>query len=113
MLQILDLPQHDNSIESYEIHSYNPYNNSFKENDEIRIPIHQQDLYVLQSGSSIYIEGLVNVTEKDSAGKFQHKEINFINNPILYLFQDVKYELNGIEIDRIKNAGITTTMKSY
>lgn len=113
MLQILDLPQHDNSIESYEIHSYNPYNNSFKENDEIRIPIHQQDVYVLPSASSIYIEGSVRVTEKDSTGKLIQKDVNFINNPFAFLFQDIRYELNGVEIDRIKNVGITTTIKSY
>lgn len=113
MLQITDLPHHDNSIESYEIHSYNPYNNSFKDNDEIRIPIHQQDIYVLPSGSSIYIEGYVKVTSKDASGKLEKKIVNFINNYILYLFQDIRYELNGVEIDRIKNAGITTTMKSY
>lgn len=31
----------------------------------------------------------------------------------MFLFQDIRYELNGVEIDRIKNAGITTTIKSY
>lgn len=110
MLQITDLPHYDNSIESHEIHSYNPYSNSFKDNDEIRIPIHQQDTYVLPSGSSIYIEGYAHVIGKDPTVK---KEINFINNPLLYLFQDIRYELNGVEIDRIKNAGITTTIKSF
>lgn len=113
MLQIMDLPQHDNSIESYEIHSYNPYTTSFKENDEIRIPIHQQDLYLLPSGSSIYIEGYASVSSKDPAGKIVKKDVVFINNPMSYLFQDIRYELNGVEIDRIKNAGITTTLKSY
>lgn len=113
MLQIGDLPQHDNSIESFEIHSYNPYNPSYKENDEIRIPIHQQDVYVLPSASSIYIEGYVSVTGKDALGKNIQKDIEFINNPISFLFQNIKYELNGVEIDHIKNAGITTTMKSY
>lgn len=111
MLQITDLPHHDNSIESYEIHTYNPYSNSFKDNDEIRIPIHQQDTYVLPSSSSIYIEGYASILSKDPAVK--KKEINFINNPLLYLFQDIRYELNGVEIDRIKNAGITTTIKSF
>lgn len=113
MLQITDQPQQDNSIESYEIHSYNPYNNSFKENDEIRIPIHQQDVYVLPSASSIYIEGYASVFSKDAAGKQIQKNINFVNNPILFLFKDIRYELNGVEIDQVKNAGITTTMKSY
>lgn len=113
MLHITDLPQHDNSIESYEIHNYNPYNNSFKENDEIRIPIHQQDLYVYPSASSIYIEGYVSVFSKDITGKITKKDVNFINNPFCFLFEDIRYELNGVEIDRIKNAGITTTLKSY
>lgn len=110
MLQITDLPCQDNSIESYEVHSYNPYNNSFKDNDEIRIPIHQQDIYVLPSASSIYIEGFAHITSKDPTMK---KDINFINNALSYLFQDIRYELNGVEIDRIKNTGITTTIKSY
>lgn len=113
MLQVTDIPYHDNSIESYEIHSYNPYNNSFKENDEIRIPIHQQDVYVLPSGSSIYIEGYAKVTTTDATGKVTAKNIKFTNNPVLFLFQDIRYEINGVEIDHIKNAGITTTMKSY
>lgn len=113
MLQITDLPHYDHSIESYEIHSYNPYNNSFKDNDEIRIPIHQQDAYVLPSASAIYIDGRVTVSGADAAGKISKKDVNFINNAILFLFQDVRYELNGIEIDRTKNAGITTTIKSY
>lgn len=113
MLQITDLPQHDNSIESYEIHTYNPYNNSFKENDEIRIPINQQDVYVLPSASSIYIEGYASVFTKDVSGKITRKEIELVNNPFLFLFQDIKYELNGVEIDHVKNAGITTTIKSY
>lgn len=113
MLRITDLPHHDNTIESYEIHSYSPYNHSFKENDEIRIPINQQDIYVLPSASSIYIEGRANVYTEDAAGKITAKNVNFINNPILFLFQNIRYELNGVEIDHIKNAGITTTMKSY
>lgn len=111
ILNVTDEPEFDNSIEGYEIHSYNPYNNSFNENDEIRIPIHQQDIYVLPSASSIYIEG--RAFEKDISGKDIQKSVNFTNNPFLFLFQDIRYELNGVEIDRIKNAGLTTTIKSY
>lgn len=113
ILDIAESPQFDNSIESYEVHSYNPYNNNFKENDEIRIPIHQQDIYLLPSASSLYIEGYISVMEIGADGKLAPKSINLTNNPILFLFQDIRYELNGVEIDRIKNAGITTTMKSF
>lgn len=113
ILQINNLPQFDNSIESYEVHTYNPYNNSFKENDEIRIPIHQQDVYILPSASSIYIEGIATVSQRDDTGKVIKKNVNFTNNAISFLFQDIRYEMNGVEIDRVKNVGITSTMKSY
>lgn len=89
----------DDSIESWEIHTYNPYNNSFNNNDEIRICINRQDLIVLPSESQILVEGNVN------------KDCAFVNNGPTFLFQDVRYELNGVEIDRTKNCGITTTMK--
>lgn len=113
ILQVNNIPQFDNSIESYEIHTYNPYNNSFKENDEIRIPIQQQDVYILPSASSIYIEGTVDVTHKDAQGKKVKKNVDFTNNAVSFLFQDIRYEINGIEIDRVRNVGITSTMKSY
>lgn len=111
ILQISDLPHFDNSIESYEIHTYSPYNNSFKENDEIRIPIHQQDVYILPSASFIYIEGKVTIIGKDL--KPIITPVEFTNNAMMFLFQDIRYEINGVEIDRIKNPGITTTIKSY
>lgn len=113
ILNLKETPLNDNSIESYEVHTYNAYNDSYRENDEIRIPIHQQDLYVLPSASSIYIEGSVKVYGKDETGKMVSKDYQPTNNFLLYLFQEIRYELNGIEIDRIKNAGITSTMKSY
>lgn len=113
ILHVTDDPQFDNSIESYEIHTYNPYNNSFNENDEIRIPIHQQDIYILPSASALYIEGFFSVTAKDVAsGKSKQKKFKLTNNAISFLFQDIRYEMNGVEIDRIRNVGITTTMKS-
>lgn len=113
ILQIADQPQFDNSIESYEIHTYNPYNNSFNENDEIRIPIHQQDIYLFPSASAIYIEGNFSIQAKDAvSGQMKKKKVKLTNNAISFLFQDVRYEMNGVEIDRIRNAGITTTLKS-
>lgn len=89
----------DDSIESIEVHPYNPYNDSFKNNDVINICINRQDLMVLPSQSQLLVEGTIN------------KECTFVNNGIAYLFQDIRYELNGVEIDRLKNCGITSTMK--
>lgn len=110
ILDISSLPTFDNTIDSIEYHSYKPYVTSFNRNDEIRIPINQQDLYILPSASTLYLEGTVNIVKKDSKQKVT--SVEFTNNPLLFLFQDIRYELNGVEIDRLKNAGITTTMKS-
>lgn len=101
----------DNSIQSIEYHSYKPYVSSFGENDEIRIPINQQDLYVLPSASTLYIEGTVDVYKTEPRTHITN--VHFTNNAVLFFFQEIRYEINGIEIDRIKNAGITTTMKSF
>ncbi|KAL0850900.1 hypothetical protein ABMA28_006809 [Loxostege sticticalis] len=111
ILNITQQTSYDNSIESFEYHSYKPYVTSFNKNDEIRIPINQQDLYVLPSLSSLYIEGKVIVY--NSTTKEKVSNVHFVNNPALFLFQDIRYELNGVEIDKIKNAGVTTTIKSY
>ncbi|XP_047039148.1 uncharacterized protein LOC124644014 [Helicoverpa zea] len=110
ILDVLSAPTYDTTIEGIEFHSYKPYVTSFNRNDEIRIPINQQDLYILPSASTLYLEGTVIVSKKDTKDKVT--SVHFTNNALLYLFQDIRYELNGVEIDKIKNAGITTTMKS-
>lgn len=110
ILDILSVPSYDNAIDGIEYHSYKPYVTSFNRNDEIRIPINQQDLYILPSASTLYLEGTVNVHKGEK--KDRVTSIEFTNNPLLYFFQDIRYELNGVEIDKVKNSGITTTMKS-
>lgn len=110
ILEILSAPTYDNTVEGIEFHSYKPYITSFNRNDEIRIPINQQDLYILPSASTLYLEGTIIVSKKDS--KEKASSVFLTNNFLLYLFQDIRYELNGVEIDKIKNAGVTTTMKS-
>lgn len=55
ILNSSDYFSYDNTIGSFEFHSYKPYVTSFNCNDEIRIPINQQDLYLLPSASTLYI----------------------------------------------------------
>ena len=35
------------------------------------------------------------------------------NNYIAFMFNEIGYELNGVEIDRNRNVGITSTIKNY
>jgi len=102
-------PIFDDSIVKIETHTYNPYaNTTFGHSDEIRIPIQQQDLYTLPCDSFLYIEG--KLTTKKPNDK---EEIALGNNCVAFMFDEIRYELNGVEIDRNKNVGITSSLKNY
>ncbi|XP_066583150.1 uncharacterized protein [Prorops nasuta] len=111
MIDILDIqesPVLDNRITKIEIHGYNPYaNTNLRNNDEIRIPIQHQDLYILPSQSFLYIEGKVTRTDEDK------DEVYLDNNCMAFLFDEIRYELDGVEIDQCRNVGITTSIKNY
>lgn len=99
----------DESIVDFEWHSHNPYNsNSFHNGDEIRIPIHQTDVYTLPSKSFLLIEGKVVKTTDNS----DDTTTDIVNNAAAFLFEEIRYELCGMEIDRVKNVGITSTIKN-
>lgn len=109
ILNVSEKINFDESIISKEFHTYQPYAaNLLDNNDEIRIAIQRQDLFTLPSESFIYIEGqLLSHDDKPVAAT------KFINNGILHLFDEIRYEIGGVTVDRIRNPGITTTMKNY
>lgn len=102
----------DNSITSISFHSHPPYSNtSLNKSDEIRLPIQTQDSYTWPSRSYLNITGkLVTTTDKNNTTS---QNIQFINNGIMHLFDEIRYELGGIVIDRVRNPGITSTIKGY
>ncbi|KAL4143971.1 hypothetical protein QTP88_006216 [Uroleucon formosanum] len=63
--------------------------------------------YTLPCESYIYIEGTItkpaDITD----------EIRFINNGLAFLFSEMKYEINGTQIQKLVNPGISTTLKGY
>lgn len=114
--EILDLRApagYSDTITGMEYHAYNPYTNTYAHNDEIRIVIQNQDLYVLPHKSYLYIEAEVTVTPAEGANAAGQAPPNFVNNAPAFLFDEIRYELNGFQIDACKNVGITSTMKSY
>ncbi|XP_018406519.1 PREDICTED: uncharacterized protein LOC108782690 [Cyphomyrmex costatus] len=112
MADILDIggePIFDDRIVKYEFHTYNPYvNTTFGHSDEIRIPIQQQDLYTLPCESCLYVEGRLTSKEENA-----ERRPKLGNNCVAFMFEEIQYELNGSEIDRNRNVGITTLLKSY
>lgn len=125
--EILDLRApigYNDTITNIEYHAYNPFTNSFDHSDEIRIVIQNQDLYILPHKSYLYIEGSVvcNQPAEVGADATQAQKITntaarvppcYVNNAAAFLFDEIRYELNGFEIDKCKNVGITSTIKGY
>lgn len=99
----------DESVSHYEVHAHQPYTSlTFNNSDEIRIAIQHQDLCVLPSKSSLHV--CSKITKADGTA-VQHTL--FVNNAISHLFEEIRYEINAIEIDRCKNVAITSLMKGY
>lgn len=99
---------YDDSITRKQIHTYSPYNSTFRYNDEVRITIQQQDLYVLPHESYIYVE--LTVKRKNNVGD-PEQEPEFIANYATFLFEQIRYEINGFEVDVCRNPGITVLLK--
>ena len=114
ILNLHDAIAAEEAITSIQHHAYNPYTNSFNNSDEIRIVIQHQDLYVVPHESYIYIEGRVLVAAV-AAGAAAGADVvpNFVNNAAGFLFDEIRYELNGFPLDSCKNVGITSTLKGY
>jgi hypothetical protein len=108
-------PSYSNSIVSWEYHTHLPFSTqTYNNNDEIRIAINQQDVFTLPSQSFILIEGKVELATGADPTKVQLKDVNFTGNGACFLFEEVRLEMSGsIEVDRVKNVGVSTTMKDY
>ncbi|CAL1680803.1 unnamed protein product [Lasius platythorax] len=109
ILHIGDEPIFDDRIVKIETHTYNPFaNTTFGHRDEIRIPIQQQDLYTLPHESFLYIEGELRINEPAEGSN-----VELGNNCVAFMFDEIRYELDGVEIDHNRNVGVTTTFKNY
>src|SRR5436190_5702993 len=107
VLDIAHRPVIDETLWEQEYHIHNPYASSkLENNDEIRIPIQQKDAYTLPCESYLNIEG--RVTKKDGT---DGTTVPFINNPMAFLFEEIRYELSGITVDATKKLGVTSTLK--
>ncbi|KAJ8983454.1 hypothetical protein NQ317_013329 [Molorchus minor] len=109
LLNITGQPYSDSSIEDYQFHSYqSSISGNIGFNDEIRIPIQDLDAYTAPSDSYLYIEGKLLQENGNKPVKLE-----FINNGVSFLFRELRYELNGIVVDSVRNVGLTSTLKNY
>ena len=74
-----------------------------------RIPILQQDVFItLLAKNFLYFEGRLN----KNAGVSGQLNVKLVNNALAFLFEEIRYEVAGVEVGRTKNVGITTTVKN-
>ena len=107
ILNVNQGPLFDETLWEKEYHTHNPYASSkLGNNDEIRIPIQQQDAYTLPCESYLYVEG--KITKDDGT---VGSTVPFINNPIAFLFEEIRYEISGVTVDSTKRLGVTSTLK--
>ena len=87
MLDLLDQPKFDNSIESYQFVNYEPssQNNLNNRSTPIVIDINADDKYSLPSRSYLYVRGQL-VRADNQAVYAAADEITLVNNAVMYLF---------------------------
>ncbi|KAJ8912293.1 hypothetical protein NQ315_017326 [Exocentrus adspersus] len=93
----------DDAVTSAEKHTHQAYaSTSLNNNDEIRIPIQQQDLYTLPNESKLL-----------KTDNTPSRTAKFVNNGVMLLFDEIRYEIGGYVVDRIRNPGLTSIIKGY
>ena len=109
ILRITDPIPSDDSIDKYEHIEYNPVVGANLNNDgDIRINIETQDIFTHPSESFLLIEGQL---IKDDGTTYANVDvISIINNGMMYLFKNIKYQLSGQETESVLNPGQATTM---
>lgn len=100
---------YNDSITGYEFHTHKPYASAtYGNNDEIRIGLNQQDIITAPCDSILHIKGTLSGKKADGTAA----TIKLVNNAIAFLFDDIRYEIAGTEIDRTRNVGISSTIKN-
>ncbi|KYN39297.1 hypothetical protein ALC56_06321 [Trachymyrmex septentrionalis] len=112
ILNIEGEPIFDDRIVKIKTYTYNPYaKTTFGYSDEIRIRIQHQDLYTLSSKSFLYVEGKFSTKKRDGNTSEEYPP-RLSNNCVAFMFE-IRYELDGMEIDRSRNVGITSMIKNF
>lgn len=105
MSEILNITEKqllDEDTVKRDYHNYVSYIQYFKNNYQIRISVQNQNLYILPSESNM----------KNANGDVSNNA-RLRNNCIGYLFNVIRYELNGIEINRTSYVDIASKIKYY
>lgn len=104
-LSIVKDVAYDNRIVEWEYHTHLPFGSGkVGPADEVRFVIQHQDLITATYDSFIYVEAAL--VPDDAA-----KTYELTNNPVAFLFDEIRYDLGDQTIETVRNPGITTTLK--
>lgn len=107
MLSVTSKAQYDESVTEYEYRSHAPFTSTtFNSNDEVRITIQQQESFTHSSESYLHIVG--SLTKAD--GTPGPVALQIVNNGMAHLFDEIRYEIGGAIVDRVRNVGITSLL---
>jgi len=113
ILEIRDKVIIDNSVESFQYieKDTDQGTGSLNNQTELTITFQNQDGWCCPSQSYLRIEGTI-VTAAD-ANIPNNSAIAFVNNGLMFLFSNAKYNLGTQQIEYFENVGISTTVHNY
>lgn len=104
MLSVTSKAQFDERMVDYEYRSHSPFTSTtFNPKDEVRISIQQQESLTHPSESYLHINGTISGTDNKVNTK-----LGILNNGIAHLFDEIRYEIGGTVVDRVRNVGISS-----
>lgn len=111
VLDVLRKVRVDNSVVEREFHNHIPFGSpKYGNNDEIRIVVPEIDKLTLPSESELLIEGKLRLTNDETKNS---ATASLIHNAAAFMFSSIRYVISGVEVDEVRNVGITSTMKGY
>lgn len=109
-LNIFGEPAFDESIWREEDHTHHPQTTAFENNDEIEISINQQDALIDFHEGYLQLECVFEPVGEAAQGAGGVCTLS--NNCGLFLFDRISYELNGHELEVVRDPGIATTLRA-
>ena len=110
LLNIREGLEEDESITSYETYQFYPESGTqYNTPGNITITVHNSDNFYHPACSWLEFEGNL-VMKKDGKPYTKTDEIAFVNYGILYLFDQIKYNLNSTPIETIFNPGMVANL---
>ena len=109
ILNFTEAPIIDEEIERFEFHEYEPVaRTNLNSAGEIRINVEHQDLFTQPSEAYLLFEG--RLTKGDGTAYANADAVTLANNGLMFLFNQISYQLSNQDIETVLQPGQVTTM---